>query len=57
MVEVQGKTRYFGGSMRVYNNITRIHQHIKVEETMSEVMKHKKDLSSTKMLEDEAITI
>ena len=40
MVSVQGKASNFGGFVCVYNILMRIHQHIKVEEKMPEVMKH-----------------
>ena len=40
MVAVQGEESYFGGFVCVYNILMRIHQHIKVEEKMPEVMKH-----------------
>ena len=49
MVEVQGEASNFGEFVCVYNIFTRIHQCIKGEETMSEVMKHNKDLASLKM--------
>ena len=41
----------------MYNILTKIHQLIKGEDTMAEVMKHKKDLVSLKMSEDEAVTV
>ena len=41
----------------MYSILTSIHQHIKVGETMAEVMKHKKDLEILKMSEDEAIPV
>ena len=57
MVEVQGKASNFGGIVCVYKILTRIHQHTKREETMAKFMKHKKDLASLKMSEDEAIAV
>ena len=57
MVAVLGEASNFRGFVCVYNILTRIHQRIKGEETMAEVMKHKKDPASLKMSEDEAITI
>ena len=57
MVEIQGEASDFGVFVCVYNILTRIHQHIKGEEMMAEVMKHKKDLASLNIPEDEAITI
>ena len=57
MVAVQGEARNFGGFVCVYNILTRMHQRIKGEETMAEVMKHKKYLASLKMQEDEAINV
>ena len=49
MVEVQGEAIEFRGFVCVYKILTRINQHIKVEETMVEFMKHMKYLESLKM--------
>ena len=57
LVSVQGEASDFGGLFCVCNILTRIHQHIKGSDTMTEVMKLKKDLSSLNMSEDEAITV
>ena len=57
MVEVQVESRKLGGFLCVYNILARIHQCIKVEETMSEFIKHKKYLVILKMSEYEAITV
>ena len=56
MVEIQGEASDFGGLVCVLNIIMRKYQHIKGEETMVEVMKHKKELASLKISEDESIT-
>ena len=57
LVSFQGEASDFGGLVCVYNILTRIHQLIKGEKTMEEVMKNKKDLARLKILEDEAITV
>ena len=57
MVEIQGEASNFGGFVCVYNILTRIHHCIKVEETMEEVMKQKKDLARLNIKEDESITV
>ena len=49
MVEVQGEAIDFRGFVCVYNILTSINQHIKVEETMAEFMKHMKYPESLKM--------
>ena len=48
---------YFGGFVYPYNILTRIQQRLKGEETLAEVVKHKKYLASLNMSEDEAITV
>ena len=57
LVPVQGEASDSGVFICVYNILIRIHQRIKGEETMAEVIKHKKDLVSLKMSEDEAVTV
>ena len=57
MVRVQGKARNFREFVCLYNIFTRIQQCTKREETMSEFMKHKKDLVILKISKDEAITV
>ena len=57
MFAVQGEASDFVGFFCVYNILTKIHQRIKGEDKMSEVMKHKNDLAILKMLEDEAINV
>ena len=47
----------FGGSVCPYNILTHIQQRIKNEETLTEVVKHKKHFSSIKISEDEVITV
>ena len=47
----------FGGFVSPYNILTRIKQRLKCEETLEEVVKHKKCLTSRKMSEDEAIIV
>ena len=49
LVSVQGDSSDFGGLFCVYNILTEIHQRINGEDTMAEVMKHRKDLASLKM--------
>ena len=57
MAEFQGESSNFVGFVYVYYILTRIHQCINGEETIVGVMKHKKDLATLKILEDESITI
>ena len=57
MFAVQGEASDFVGFLCVYNILTKIHQRIKGEDKMSEVMKHKNNLEILKMSEDEAITV
>ena len=47
----------FGVLICLYNILTRIQQSIKVEETLAEVVKHKKYLAILNIYEDEAITV
>ena len=46
----------FVGLVCPYNILTRIQQRLEGEDTLTEVVKYKKELSSLKMFEDEAIT-
>ena len=46
-----------GGFVYPYNILTRIQQRLKVEETLVEVVKHKKYLAIPNIYEDEAITV
>ena len=47
----------FGRFIFPYNILTHIKQRLKGEETLAEVVKHKKDLASLSMSEDESITV
>ena len=47
----------FGVFVYPYNILTRIQQRLKGEDTLTEVVKHKKYLASLNMYEDEAITV
>ena len=57
MVAVQGEVSDFRGFVCVYNILMLIHQRIKGEQTIKEVMKYKKDLARMNMSEDEEITV
>ena len=47
----------FGVFVYPYNILTRIQQRLKGEDTLTEVVKHKKYLASLNMSEDEAIIV
>ena len=55
LVATGGEGVDFGGFVFPYNIITCTQQRLKGEETLSEVVKHKKYLASLTMSEDEAI--
>ena len=57
LVATNCKGVYFWGFFCPYNILTRIQQRLKGEETLVEVFKHKKDLASLNISEDESITV
>ena len=57
LVATDSEGEYFGGFVCPYNILTCIQQSLKGGEILAEVFKHKKDLTSLNIYEDEAITV